>query len=390
MSDSQHPTRFGVFHPPFHSRNENPTLALRRDVELMEYLDHLGFDEAWIGEHHSGGYETISSPEVFIAAAAERTRRIRFGTGAITLPFHHPLNVANRMVLLDHLTRGRTMLGVGPGSLPADAHMLGVDLGRARDMMEESLEAIVALLDGDEPVNRKTSWFELRDARLQLRPYTRPRFEIVVTAVASPSGPSLAGRFGAGLLSAAATQPEGFNALAWHWDVLGQRAREFGQTVDRSSWRLVCPVHLAETREQAAANVAAGLEDWVHGYVTKLTSAALPDMSGVSDLVEAVRQSGFAVIGTPDDAIEQINRLTEQSGGFGSFVIFEGNWADRAATLRSYELFAQHVAPVFQGSLDSLRANYDWATALKPQWERESQAAQSAAFAKHEAAPAAD
>src|SRR5947208_470962 len=158
--------RFGIFLAPFHRPDENPTLALQRDLELIERLDELGYDEAWIGEHHSAGSEIIASPEVFIAAAAERTKRIRLGTGVSSLPYHHPLLLADRMVLLDHLTRGRAMLGVGPGALASDAYMLGIEPAQQRDMMEEALEAIIALLTSPEPVSRKTSWFTLQDARL--------------------------------------------------------------------------------------------------------------------------------------------------------------------------------------------------------------------------------
>ena len=109
------PLKFGIFLAPFHPVGQNPTLALERDLDLMEHLDSLGFDEAWIGEHHSAGYEIIASPEVFIAAAAQRTKHLRLGTGVSSLPYHQPLMLADRMVLLDHLTRGRVMFGVGPG-----------------------------------------------------------------------------------------------------------------------------------------------------------------------------------------------------------------------------------------------------------------------------------
>src|SRR5438876_11218172 len=171
----ERPLRFGIFMAPFHPAGQNPTLALERDLELIVRLDELGYDEAWIGEHHSAGLEIIASPEVFIAAAAQRTRHIRLGTGVSSLPYHHPLILADRMVLLDHLTRGRVMFGVGPGALPSDAYMMGIEVERQREMMEESLEAILALLDGEGPVSRRTGWFTLNDARLQMRPYTHPR-----------------------------------------------------------------------------------------------------------------------------------------------------------------------------------------------------------------------
>ena len=145
-------------------------------MERVVALDRLGFDEAWFGEHHSGGYELIACPEVFIAAAAERTKHIRLGTGVVSLPYHHPLMVADRWVLLDHLTRGRVMFGTGPGALPSDAHMMGIDPVEQRHMMQESLEAILALFRAGptERIDRQTDWFTLRDAQLHIRPYTWP------------------------------------------------------------------------------------------------------------------------------------------------------------------------------------------------------------------------
>src|ERR1700741_4010387 len=196
--------RFGAFIAPFHPVDENPTLAIQRDLELVQHMDNLGFEEAWIGEHHSAGYEIIASPEVFVAAAAERTRHIRLGTGVSSLPYHHPFMLADRMVLLDHLTRGRVMFGVGPGALPSDAFMMGIDPAQQRDMMEESLEAILLLLAG-ETVTMETEWFKLVKARLQLRPYQRPFPEVAVAAQVSPAGPRAAGRLGCSLLSIGAT-----------------------------------------------------------------------------------------------------------------------------------------------------------------------------------------
>ena len=115
------PLTFGAFIAPFHPVGQNPTLAIERDLELVVRLDQLGFNEAWIGEHHSAGYEIIASPEVAIAVLSQRTKNIKLGTGVSSLPYHQPLILADRMVLLDHITRGRVMFGVGPGALPSDA-----------------------------------------------------------------------------------------------------------------------------------------------------------------------------------------------------------------------------------------------------------------------------
>src|SRR5665213_1891595 len=151
--------RFGIFLAPYHAKLNNPTLALERDIQLIEHLDQLGYDEAWIGEHHSGGAELITAPDLMIAAIAERTRHISLGTGVYSLGYHHPMSVAERMVLLDHLTRGRIKLGVGPGALATDAFQRGYDPRVLRQRMAESLDAIVELLRGEGPVNRDCDWF---------------------------------------------------------------------------------------------------------------------------------------------------------------------------------------------------------------------------------------
>ena len=359
--------RFGIFMAPFHPAGQNPTLALQRDLELVSHLDALGYDEAWIGEHHSAGYEIIASPEVFIAAAAERTRQIRLGTGVNSLPYHHPFILADRILCLDHLTRGRVMLGCGPGALQSDAYMMGIDPLRQREMMEEALEAILALFDGSEPVSRETDWFTLRDARLQLRPYRPSGIEVGVAAQISPAGPRAAGRFGCALLSIGATTAGGFDVLGMHWNVVEEQAALHGKVADRSTWRLVGPMHLADTEAQARADVAFGLHQWVD-YFQKVAALPLAPVEGAADLVDAICGTGMAVVGTPDMALAQIRRLEEQSGGFGTYLFMAHEWADRAATLRSYELFARYVMPELQGSAAPAVRSMEWAKSHREQF----------------------
>ncbi len=346
-----HRMRFGIFLAPFHKPGINPTLALQNDLELIQHLDRLGYDEAWIGEHHSAGSEIIASPEIFIAAAAERTRHIKLGTGVTSLSYHNPLWVAERIVLLDHLTRGRVMLGVGPGALPTDARMIGIDPSQTRGLLEDSLGVIMQLLTSEEPVTFKNDRWDLRDARLHLRPYSNPLFDISTAAVASPAGPRLAGRHGVGMLSIGATTAAGFDALALHWNVVEAEAALHGKTVDRGKWRLVGLVHIADTMEQAYRDVEYGMEQWFHYFQAV---AAFPQMAvpgnNVKEMIQFVNESGFGAIGTPDMAVAQINRLQAQSnGGFGAYLMLAHNWADPAATHKSYELIARHVMPQVQG-----------------------------------------
>lgn len=350
--------RFGMFMAPFHWPGQNASLALQRDLELIELLDRLGFDEVWVGEHHSGGTEIIPSPEIFLAFAAERTRHIRLGTGVVSLPYHNPFTVAHRAALMDHLTRGRFMLGCGPGQLASDAGMLAVPVDELRPRMQESLDVIVRLLDGD-VVTEKSSWFELNEARLQLTPWSAGGLELAVTGTISPNGAQAAGRHGIGLLSMAATTPLGFSMLKGHWNEYEKAAAESGQASDRSRWRAVGPVHIAETREEARRDVEYGIEKFAH-YFHHVVPGGLWEGTTVDEILASNDERGTAIIGTPDDAVDRLRAIDEHSGGFGTFLIMNSDWASPAATRRSLELFAQCVIPHFDGRSDAAVRSWEW------------------------------
>jgi limonene 1,2-monooxygenase len=348
----------GIFLAPFHPVDEDPTLAIRRDIELVEWLDELGFEEAWIGEHHSAGFEIIASPELFIAAAAERTKRIKLGTGVVSLPYHNPLTTANRILQLDHQTRGRVLFGVGPGLLPSDAMMLGVPVDRQRDRMVEAVEVIVRLFKG-ETVTVESDWFKLVNARVHLLPYTKPYPEIAVASSVTPSGGRLAGKHGFGMLCVAATNPQGYDALGINWQVAQKVAAENGRTMDPGCLRLVGPMHLAETRAEARAQVQFGFHKW-REYFNTINRMGNQDMAG-EDPIDAMIERGAAVIGTPDDAIAQIKRLEEKIPNFGTYLCLAHNWANFENTKRSYALFARHVKPAFSDANAARVASMQWA-----------------------------
>lgn len=349
--------RFGIFLAPFHALNENPTQALQRDMELLEHLDRLGFDEAWIGEHHSGGFEIIASPEVFIAAAAERTRHIRLGTGVVSVPYHHPFTVAGRIAQLDHMTRGRAMFGVGPGSLSGDAFRMGIDPADQRRRLNEGIDVLIPLLRG-EMVNAETDWFTLRDARLQVPCYTRPMLEMAVASSRSPVGALAAGRHGLGMLSIGGTSDEALAAHAENWRRCEEAAAENGKSVHRRNWRIVTLMHVAETREQAKGDVAFGLDAFAQYFREVATFPIVPPE--IDDPYTYLTSGRMALIGTPDDAIEYMERLWQGSGGFGTMTFLAHNWADWTATKRSYELIARYVMPHFQGSNGLRDFSYDY------------------------------
>ena len=378
------PLRFGIFLPPIHRTGVNPTLALHRDLELVQWLDQLGYHEAWIGEHHSAGSELIASPEVFIAAAAERTKHIKLGTGVNSLPYHHPFILADRIVMLDHLTRGRMMFGAGPGQLTSDAAMLGIDPMDQRPRMEQAFDVMMRLFAG-QTVTEKTDWFTCDGAVLQVRPYSN--FDVVVASSISPSGSKLAGRYGTGLMSIAATEPAAFQVLDYNFQVWQEEADRHGHVVGRDQWRLMGPMHIAETLEKAKANCRYGLQ-WVFEYLSHIIPmgdpAAPPPPSDYDDFIDYANETGRMVIGTPAMAIEQIERLQEKTGGFGAYMFLGADLADWQATKHSYELIAYEVMPRFTGQLTSVQASYDHVVGAGSKWVDATLGAQLTAIAAYE------
>jgi limonene 1,2-monooxygenase len=350
------PVQHGLFIAPYHDVDESPTIALRRDLEIVAWAERLGFAEAWFGEHHSTGWETICSPELMIAAAAERTNRIRLGTGVVSMPYHSPLMVANRIVQLDHMTMGRVMFGMGPGLLPTDAEMIGVEIKSLRDKLTEVAEVMVALLSGEE-VTHRTSWYTLDRARTHLRPYTLPHPEIAVASAITPSGGMLAGKHGFGMLCVAATEAAGFDVLGENWKIANEIAAEQGRTMDPAKLRLVVPMHVAATREQARAEVAEGIARWVE-YFDRVAPKGMRGMSGAGDPADLLIEAGRAVIGTPADAIAMIERLQAKQGEFGVVLLQAHNWAEWEQTKKSYELYARFVMPHFAGTNRNRQLSY--------------------------------
>ncbi|MDA3041409.1 MAG: LLM class flavin-dependent oxidoreductase [Actinomycetota bacterium] len=348
------PLRFGVFIAPHHPVGEDLTLQYERDLQLCQVLDQLGYDEVWVGEHHSGGWETIGHPEMFLAAAAQRTGHIQLATGVTSLPYHHPYNVAGRITFLDHLSRGRAILGTGPGALPSDARAFGIDTEVLRDRQDESIGIIKQLLSTDDPLTYKSDWFEMQQAHLQVKPYRNRTIEMVAASSISPSGMKLAGKHGLGVISVASYSEEGLAALPTQWGFAETYAAEFGNDIDRSSWRVMMPWHIAETREQAIAEVKQGLLHWHNGYnVTTLAraGASYVDPENADGFIEAMIARGGAIIGTPDDAVAAIGKLSELTGGFGTLVGFMHDWANHEATLRSYDMFMRYVVPKVQQTI---------------------------------------
>jgi limonene 1,2-monooxygenase len=363
--------KFGAFLAPHHPIGEHPMLQFRRDIKLVKHLDELGYDEFWCGEHHSSGWETIASPEMFLAAAGEHSQRIKLATGVISLPYHHPFNVAQRMVQLDHMTNGRAIFGSGPGALPSDAYTLGIDPMTQRDRQDEAIGVIKRLMAG-ERVTHESEWFTMKDAALQLLPL-QEEMPFATASQVSPSGMTLAGKHGIGIISLGSMQPGGLNGLHTQWGYAEDAAKKAGKTADRKQWRILLSWHIAETREQAAKEAGKGLLRWHNEYT--VGTLGRPNTEPFKSPEEAVEKTAFvdgttAVIGTPDDLVKTIRKIQEVSGGYGVTVGFVHDWANREDTLRSWEMVARYVVPQINNYTDKLLVSQKYLIANRHMFER--------------------
>ena len=342
--------KFGMLMFPIHNPAHDPTLQLAQDIMLAEHADRLGFDEFWFGEHHSGGWQIIADPLLMVARASATTSRIKLGSGVSTLAYHHPKMLLDSVIQLDHLTRGRFMFGVGAGALALDSLMMGLDPMKARGAMEESLEAIMLLLEASGPVTytpQHADW-KLVDAYLHLQPYSDP-LDIRVAVFNSASGPRLAGRYGLGMVSFGAAAAVGLgkeNRMALAAEKAQYKADEYGQTLDRRRWSAMSPMHLAPTEKQAREEVKYGLSHYID-YIRQILPMNVPVDSDTDNIIDALHMAGHAVVGTPAMAIDHIEKVQELSGGIGTFLIEHADWANFDHTRASLELFAREVAPHF-------------------------------------------
>ena len=372
--------RFGAFLAPHHPVGENPMLQFRRDLDLVEQLDKLLFDEFWCGEHHSSGWEMIASPEMFLAAAGERTSRIKLGTGVISLPYHHPFNVAQRIVQLDHMTAGRVIFGTGPGALPSDAHTFDIDPMLLRDRQDEALGVVLRLLRGEPRFSYETDWFTMKDAQLQLLP-VQDQLPAATASMVSPSGMTLAGKYGIGVLSIGSMASEGITALATQWDFAEDAALKSGTTVDRSDWRVLLNWHIAETRDLARDQARQGLQRWHNEYI--VGTLQRPGTIAYNDPDEALEAvcggaskgvAQTAVVGTPDDLVAFIRKMSDLTGGFGTAIGFVHDWATPRDTANSWDLVARYVIPELNGYTQNLRQSQEFVSTKRDAFNRAGEA----------------
>jgi limonene 1,2-monooxygenase len=380
---------FGAFLAPHHPIGEHPMLQFRRDLDFTEHLDKLGYDEFWCGEHHSSGWEMIGSPEMFLAAAAERTKRIRLGTGVVSLPYHHPFNVAQRMVQLDHMSGGRAIFGTGPGALSSDAYVLGIDPMVQRDRQDEAIGVIRRLMSG-ERVTAESDWFTLRNAALQILPL-QEEMPFVTASQISPSGMTLAGKHGIGVISIGSMSEEGLTALPTQWSFAEDSAKKHGKTVNRKDWRVLLSWHIAETREKAREEAGKGLmrhhNEYIVGTLQRPGAKPYKSVTEALDTTSGAPGSA-ATIGTPDDLVATIKSVIKMSGGLGTIVGFAHDWANIENTFRSWEMVARYVIPEINGYIGKLRESQKYIIENRESFERANKAVMAKIMENDKAAAA--
>lgn len=365
-------SRIGLFLSPVHETGQDPHLAIQRNLDIVDLADRLNYDEVWFGEHHSLGWGLTGAPETFIAAASQRTRQIKLANGVVPLSGHHPFHVATRAVHQDHLTRGRYILGVGPG-VPFDAGMFGLAQPEQRRRLEEALPTVLELINGDQRVTDKTDWYHLQDAKIQLPRYSPQGIEVAMaTSGTSLSSPRLIGRYGLSMCTFALPFALGTPgapdhiSLAEQWRVAEEAAAEHGRTVDRRNWRIALPVHVAETTEQALDDVQAGYDRWMFDYFERAGGRKM-ELPGIprEKLLQARIEQGGAIVGSPADVVAGIRAMHERTGGFGTLLVYVADWCSWEKTDLSLQLLARYVAPHFTGTTARPIEAVDWAVAQR-------------------------
>lgn len=361
-------TKFGFFMPSFHDPKTNPYLALRRDIELCCLLDDFGIDEVWLGEHHSTGWSTLSSAELLIAALARETRRIRFATGVVPLPYHHPLHTAERILLLDHLTDGRTILGCGTGTYVHDMEMIGLNPESRQAHFRAALDVVQALIKG-ETVDAETPWFSARKAVLQLRPL-RGSIEVVLASSLTDDAVDLLLDTESSPIShivppwgmvRAGIPPWGAGGDLNPVPSLIKRSATYRERAgDQARLRCCVFVHVCET-------VAKGIEELMPGWCEQrnklwrnIMGLPIPEPKEAHQAaLQSLVDSDVFILGDEATCAQKLRALAEYLGAPVTFVFLVPGWVSHDETLNQVKVLSCDVIPrlfdAFDGTDASIR-----------------------------------
>jgi limonene 1,2-monooxygenase len=312
----------------------------------------------------------MPAPEMALAKAAAHAHRIRLGTSVLSLPYHHPFHVAERMTFLDHLTKGRAILGIGPGNLITDKKLFALSNEKAYPMLAESVDIIVRLLEAEGPIDYEGQFWQFKGMRLQLPSYQKPRMPLAIASAGSAVSLELAGKYGMILMSMAGKNKGKYPPHAEQWPIVEAAAAKSGAETSRDNWRIATSVYLAESREEAWADVEEGIARETEYFLSiglKFAYESFPGQPIGEITPRSAADRRDWIIGTPGDAIAHIERMQAETGGFGGLMLTTHEWTSTEKIRKSLELFARYVIPHFRGHT---RAYHD-------EWRRIQEAAAS-------------
>ncbi|BAL87946.1 putative luciferase-like monooxygenase [Actinoplanes missouriensis 431] len=333
-----------------------PSEGFEWDLQTARWADGYGLTEAWFSEHYTVGYERWCSPELQIAAVARETTSLRLGTGANLIPYHHPVALAYRLMMLDHMTKGRLMVGFGAGGFSTDAHLFGTQMpAQNHEMLEEGQQLIRQIWANEgEALKVAGKHFSVDipalEQPLHLGSHWRPY---------QPGGPRVAV---AGFTPASSTIREGGargdipmsiaftnEYLASHWAAYCEGAARTGVTPNREDWRIVRDVVVADT-DEAAWELAYSepyrrvYEEWVIPHNMPMLLKMMPGVRPEDITFEAFSQGW--IVGSPETVTEALVAEQQLTGGFGKLLVHNMDFHREPDGYRRHlELLGTVVAP---------------------------------------------
>jgi alkanesulfonate monooxygenase SsuD/methylene tetrahydromethanopterin reductase-like flavin-dependent oxidoreductase (luciferase family) len=364
--------RLGMFTMPFHHPARDYSTILQEDQDAIVLADQLGFREAFVGEHFSSWSERITSPLIFLASVASRTKQIKFGTGVINLPQLHPATVAAHAAMFDHLVQGRFIMGIGPGGLASDLEMF--DLGQAAEarpqMVLESIDTILKLWRDDPPYK-----IDGRFWKFSLEKHVYPEYKVgwVPRPFQQPHPPIAISLLTPNSNSAKTAGERGWipvsgnffhrRYLRGHWEKYVEGCEAAGRRPDPNIWRVSRSILVTESQSEAEdylADPQNGLSFYYKFFLfsfTQLRKALFmvkPDLDMPDEKVTVdVIKRGMIIAGTPARVLEQLVALREEVGHFGTLLMAGHDWDNAKLWRRSMVLLARDVMPAFARVVES-------------------------------------
>lgn len=357
--------RLGLFMMPLHTTKLSYNEMYRQDVEVALYADQLGYDEFWIGEHTTTKVEPVTNALQFLTGLAPQTRNVKLCTGVVNLPHHHPARVAADAAMLDHLSDGRLVLGIGPGGLASDFELFKTTDKNRQEMMTELADMIEAIWAKEPPYDLPGTHWSIKVTETfqpdltigtMPKPLQQP-FPPFCTSAMSPfsSTAKLAGTRGWHLISA------NFNA-SWivrsQWDAYTAGARAAGIEPDRSTWRIARTILVTETDQEAQDYLAAAdnaIRSYYHYLFTQLTRAgaikifSLTPTGNPAEITLEKVMDAMVIVGSAKTVAEKLTGFMDEVGPFGGLLAAFHEWDRKPMWQASMRSLITEVMPVVRG-----------------------------------------